>query len=111
MHEINFSDFEIVELRVWTITQVEDNLKAKKSAYKIWADFGEEFWIKKTSAQITEVYIKEELIWKQIIWVLNFPKKLIAWFSSEFLLTWFYSKEWVIIAVPERKIDNWLKLG
>ena len=53
MQEIDWQIFEVVELRTWTIIQVEDNLWAKKSAYKIWADFWKELWIKKTSAQIT----------------------------------------------------------
>jgi len=77
MNEITWNDFEKVELRAGTITDVQDFPEARNPAYKVWVDFWEEIWIKKTSAQITELYSKEELIGKQIIWVVNFPVKTI----------------------------------
>lgn len=111
MKEISWNDFEMVELRTWTILEVCDFPEAKKPAYKIKVDFWTEIWIKKTSAQITHLYNKEELIWKQIIWVVNFPNKQIGNYMSEFLLTWFYdNNNHVILAVPDKKIDNWIKL-
>lgn len=102
----------MVELRTWTITSVDDFPEARKPAYKVTADFWEEIGIKKTSAQVTDLYSKDELIGKQIIWVVNFPTKQIWPFTSEFLLTGFIKKSWeVVLAVPDKKIDNWLKLA
>lgn len=66
MKELNFQDFLDIDLRSGTITEVQDFPEAKNPAYKIWVDFWEDFWIKKTSAQVTN-YTKKELIWKQII--------------------------------------------
>ena len=86
MQEISWSDFEKVELRAGTIVRVEDFPEARKPAYKIWVDFGE-FGEKKSSAQVTTLYSKEELVGRQIIGVINFPPKQIATFVSEFLLT------------------------
>ena len=111
MNEITWNDFEKVELRAGTITDVQDFPEARNPAYKVWVDFWEEIWIKKTSAQITELYSKEELIGKQIIWVVNFPVKQIGPFRSEFLLTGFHTDEWVVLTSIERKIENWLKLS
>ncbi|MDP3987047.1 MAG: tRNA-binding protein, partial [Nanoarchaeota archaeon] len=88
MEEISWDDFEKVEIRVGTITRIEDYPEAKKPAYKLWADFGD-IGIKKSSAQITKLYNKEDLIGKQIIGVVNFPPKQIGNFLSEFLTTGF----------------------
>lgn len=113
MDLINWGDFEKVELRVGTIISVEDFLEAKKPAYKLKIDFGEEIGIKQSSAQITVLYKKEELIGKQVVCVINFPKKQIANFLSECLVTGFTlqnTKE-VILIQPERKIPNGLKLA
>lgn len=111
MKEINWVDFENVELRVWTVINVFDFPEAKKPAFKLEIDFWEEIWIKKSSAQITKLYNKEELIWKQIIAVVNFPKKQIWNFFSEVLVTWFINeKSEVILAVPEKKVENWSKM-
>lgn len=110
MKEITWNDFESVELRSWTIIRVEDFSEAIKPAYKIWIDFWEDIWERKTSAQITNIYTKQELIWKQIIAVINFPPKQIGNFMSECLVTWFYWDDWVVLAIPDKKINNWLKL-
>ena len=75
---ITWNDFEKVEMRVGTIIEVNDFPKAKKSAYQLTIDFGVELGIKKSSAQITKRYTKEDLIGKQIVAVVNFPKKQIA---------------------------------
>jgi tRNA-binding protein len=88
MEEINWNDFEKVELRAGTILEVLDYPEARKPAYKVKVDFGE-FGVRISSAQITALYRKEELIGKQIVGVLNFPRKQIGKFMSEFLVTGF----------------------
>lgn len=109
---ITWEDFERVELRSGTIVSVDDFPQAKKPAYRITADFGENIGIKKTSARITGLYSKEELMGKQIIGVVNFPVKQIGPFMSEFLLTGFYDEnDNVVLAVPERSIRNGSSLG
>lgn len=111
MEQILWNDFEKVELRVGTIINVDDFPEAKKPAYKITVDFGE-FGLKKSSAQITANYSKEDLIGKQIVGVINFPNKQIGPFQSEFLTTGFYKNDGtVILAVPDKDIYNGAKLG
>ena len=110
--EITWSEFESVELRVGTIIRTEEYPEARKPAYKIWVDFGSEIGIKQSSAQITVHYTREELVGKQIIGVMNFPVKQIGKFMSEFLCTGFYREDGsVILAIPEREVDNGAKLG
>lgn len=112
MKQISWDYFSVVELRTWTIIEVFDFPEAKKSAYKVIVDFWEEIWIRKSSAQITDLYTKEELLNKQIIWVLNFPPKQIGPFISDFLITWFIQDNWnVILAVPDKNCKNGLKLA
>jgi len=112
MKEITWNDFENVELRVGTIVKVEDFPEAKIPAYKIVADFGQEIGLKKSSAQVTALYSKEELLNKQIIGVVNFPPKQIGPFMSEFLVTGFVrEKGEIILAVPDKKAFNGSKLG
>lgn len=111
MEEISWQDFERIELRSGTITKVEDFKEAKKPAYKIWADFGE-FGIKQSSAQLTKLYSKEDLVGRQILGVINFPRKQIANFFSEFLVTGFIGEDGeVTLAVPERAVKNGMRLG
>lgn len=111
MNEITWQDFENIDLRVWTIIEVSDFPEAKKPAFKLTIDFWAEIWIKKSSSQLKSLYKKEELIWKQIIWVVNFPKKQIWKFFSEVLVTWFVNGKDVILAVPDKKVENWFKLA
>jgi tRNA-binding protein len=112
MQEISWKDFEIVELRVGTIIEVEDFPEARNAAYKVKADFGPELGVRKASAQITIHYSKEELIGKQIVGVVNFPPKQIGPMFSEFLLAGFYRDDKsVVIAIPEREVPNGAKLG
>lgn len=103
MKQISWTDFENVDLRVGKIIAVNDFPEARKAAYKITVDFGEEIGIKKSSAQITDLYSKKELLNKQIIGVVNFPPKQIGPFISEFLITGFTQKDGsVILAVPDK---------
>ncbi|GAB4173396.1 MAG: tRNA-binding protein [Geothermobacteraceae bacterium] len=111
MKEISWNDFEQVELRAGTIIDVQDFPEARNPAYKVWADFGEEIGVKKSSAQVTHLYSKEELLGRQIIAVVNFPPKQIGPFRSEFLLCGFYRDDGVVLAIPERDVPNGAKLG
>ena len=112
MKQIIWDDFEKVELRVGTIIDVQNFPKAKVPAYIITVDFGEKFGIKKSSAQITVLYSKEDLLNKQVIAVLNFPPKQIGSFMSEFLITGFVQEKGeVVLAVPDKKAENGTKLA
>ncbi len=112
MKEITWNNFQNIELRVGTIVDIQNFPEAKISAYKITADFGKEIGIKKSSAQITRLYTKEDLLNKQIIGVVNFPPKQIGPFISEFLVTGFVQKDGsVILAVPDKKSFNGSKLA
>ena len=88
MEEINWNDFEKVELRAGTILEVQAFPEARKPAYKVKVDFGE-YGIRWSSAQITALYAAEELVGQQVVGVVNFPKKQIGEFMSEFLVTGF----------------------
>lgn len=112
MKEINWQEFEQVELRVGTIVEVDDFPEARVPAYKVKADFGPEIGVKKSSAQVTDLYSKEDLLGRQIVGVVNFPPKQIGPTRSEFLLTGFYQEDRsVVLAVPERPVVNGAKLG
>ncbi len=111
MREITWNEFEKVETRVGTIIQVDDFPEAKKPAYKLQIDFGE-FGIKRSSAQITTLYTKGELIGKQVVCVINFPIKKIGPYESEVLTTGFYRESGdVVLAVPDKEVPNGTKLG
>ena len=105
-----FDDFLKLDIRVGTIIEANDFLKAKKSAYQLVIDFGC-LGIKKSSAQITELYTKEELVGKQILAVVNFPPKQIADFMSEVLVLGVYSKNGVVLIKHNKKVNNGEKLG
>ncbi|RYE20311.1 MAG: tRNA-binding protein [Sphingobacteriales bacterium] len=110
MDTISWQDFEKVELRVGTILDAVDYPEARKPAYKIKVDFGE-FGIKWSSAQITKHYTKDELAGRQIIGVINFPKKQIGKFMSEFLVTGFADENGdIVLAAVERPVRNGSKL-
>ena len=111
MQEINWNDFEKVELRTGTIVRVEDFPEARTPAYRIWVDFGAAIGRRKSSAQITEQYSKEELLGRQIVAVVNFPPKQIGPMKSECLVTGFYGENGVVLAVPDKKVPDGLKLG
>ena len=109
---ITWHDFEKVEMRVGTILEVQDFPKAKKPAYQLTIDFGVELGIKKSSAQITKRYSKEDLIGKQIIAVVNFPKKQIADFMSECLVLGSVGEENdIILLTTDIPVENGLRIG
>lgn len=111
MVEITWKDFEKVDLRVGTIVEVKDFPEARKPAYKLLINFGSEIGIKKSSAQITDLYSKKDLLNKQIIAVTNFPPKQIGPFISEVLVTGFNQKDGsVILATCDQKSKNGTKL-
>lgn len=110
MDVINWADFEKVELRAGTIVEVIPFPEAKKPAWKLKVDFGG-LGLKWSSAQIITHYQAEDLIGKQIIGVVNFPKKQIGKFMSEFLVTGFPDENGaIVLATTERKVPNGAKL-
>ena len=112
MKDIQWDDFEQVELRVGTILTVAEFPEARKPAYKITANFGDEIGMLKSSAQITDLYSPEDLVGKQIVGVVNFPDKQIGPFMSQFLLTGFVRDDGaVVIAQPERPVTDGAKLA
>ena len=112
MDEITWNDFERVELRVGTVVQVDDFPEARKPAYILRVDFGPDIGVRKSSAQITEIYAKEELLGRQVVGVVNFPPKQIGPMRSECLVTGFYREDGnVVLAIPEREVPNGSKLG
>ena len=111
MSVIQWGDFEKVDIRVGTITEVTDFPKAKKPAYQLTIDFGE-IGIKKSSAQITGLYEPQQLIGRQVVAVINFPPKQIANFFSECLVLGVYTdKKEVVLLGPERPVANGWKVG
>ena len=112
MQQIEWSDFERVELRVGRVVAVEDFPEAHKPAYKITVDFGESIGTRRTSARVVELYQKDELLGRQVIGVVNFPVKQIGPVRSEFLLTGFYREDGaVVLAVPERDVPLGARLA
>lgn len=102
---ITFDDFTKVDLRIGTIIKVNDFPEARNPAYQLTIDFGD-LGIKKTSAQITTLYKKEDLLQKQIVAVVNFPKKQIAKFMSECLVVGAVKGKDVMLLNPEHKVKN-----
>jgi tRNA-binding protein len=86
---IEFSNFEKVNIRVGRIIDAQDFPEARKPAFKLWVDFGPEIGVKKTSAQVTQNYSKEELIGRMVAGVVNFPPRQIGKYMSEFLVLGF----------------------
>jgi tRNA-binding protein len=108
---ITYDDFEKVDFRSGTVMKVELFPRAKKPAYKIWVDFGTEFGIKQTSAQVTHHYTPESLMGKQVIGCLNLGEKNIGGFLSQFLLVGFPdSNGYISLISSDHKIENGKKL-
>ena len=112
METISWADFEKVELRVGTIIGVEDFPEARKPAFKLKVDFGDEIGVKKSSAQITDIYSKDDLIGRQVLAVVNFPSKQIGPMRSECLVTGFHREDGaVVLARPDSAVANGAKLA
>ncbi|WP_369765492.1 tRNA-binding protein [Flavobacterium sp. WC2429] len=111
-NNLSWQEFEKTEMRVGTILAVNDFPEARKPAYQLTIDFGEIIGIRKTSAQITKRYSKDDLLHRQIVAVVNFPKKQIGKFMSECLVLGAVGAEGdVILLAPDFKIDNGLRIG
>ena len=111
MNTLSWSDFEKVDMRVGTIVTANDFPEARNPAYILEIDFGEEIGIKKTSAQITKLYNKDELIGQQVVAVVNFPKKQIASIMSECLILGAVDNKEVTLLQPGLKAKNGLKIS
>lgn len=110
--EINFGDFAKIEMRVGTVIEVNDFPEARNPAYQLKIDFGPAIGVRKTSAQITSLYKnKEELIGKQLVAVINFPKKQIANFMSECLILGAVEGKNVTLLRPDFPVENGLKIS
>jgi len=111
MPTIEWGDFEKIDIRVGTIMEVNDFPKARKPSYQLSIDFGD-LGVKKSSAQLTDFYNKEELVGQQVVAVVNFPPKQIANFFSECLVLGVYTdKKEVVLLHPDRKVENGWKIG
>ena len=109
---ISYDDFHKVEMHVGTIIEAEDFPEARKPAFKLTIDFGERIGIKRSSAQITVLYTKENLVGRQIIAVTNFPKKQIGKFFSEVLVLGSVDTEgWVTLLQPQQNVENGLLIS
>ena len=109
--EINWNDFEKVEMRIGTILEINDFPEARKPAFQLLIDFGSAIGIKKSSAQITKRYTKEDLVGKQIIAVVNFPRKQIGTFMSECLvLSSVGDDNDIVLLTSDIKVENGLRI-
>ncbi|MWB95359.1 tRNA-binding protein [Flavobacterium sp. GA093] len=110
--DLTWSEFERTDMRIGTIIEVNDFPEARKPAFQLTIDFGSEIGIRKSSAQITKRYSKEDLLNRQIVAVVNFPKKQIGRFMSECLVLGAVGQEGdVILLAPDFKIENGLRIG
>jgi len=110
--DLTWTEFEKVEMRVGTILEVDDFPEARKPAYQLTIDFGATIGIRKTSAQITKRYQKETLINRQVVAVVNFPKKQIGKFMSECLVLGSVGEDNdIVLLQPDFVVDNGLRIG
>ncbi|PHQ31303.1 tRNA-binding protein [Leeuwenhoekiella nanhaiensis] len=110
-NDLSWGEFERVEMRVGTIMTVSDFPEARKPAFQLQIDFGEEIGVRKTSAQITKKYDRTELVGKQVVAVVNFPKKQIANFMSECLVLGAVDGDAVTLLSPDLPVKNGLRIG
>ncbi len=109
-NNLSWADFEKVEMRVGTVIEAHDFPEARNPSYQLLIDFGSEIGQRKTSAQLTSLYKKEELIGKQVIAVVNFPKKQIANFMSECLVLGAVDGKNVTLLTPDKDVENGLRI-
>lgn len=109
---LSWEEFEKTEMRVGTILEANDFPEARKPAYQLTIDFGSTIGLRKSSAQITQRYTKEDLKGRQVIAVVNFPKKQIGKFMSECLVLGAVGQEGdVVLLSPDFKVENGLRIG
>lgn len=107
MEHIEWNDFQKIDIRVGTIIEVEDFPEAHRPAYKLKVDLGPELGVKKSSAQITVLYSKEDLLGKQVLAVVNFPPKQIGPIMSECLVTGLHRPDGsVVLSTVDMKLPN-----
>ena len=112
METMSWADFEKVERRIGTIIEVEDFPEARVPAFKLKVDFGDEIGLRKSSAQITDIYSKQDLVGRQVVAVVNFPPKQIGPMRSECLVTGFHREDGaVVLARPDSEVPNGAKLA
>ncbi|TDE04148.1 tRNA-binding protein [Flavobacterium hiemivividum] len=110
--DLTWQEFDRVEMYVGTIVEVNDFPEARKPAFQLTIDFGEAIGLRKSSAQITKRYSKADLLQRQIVAVINFPKKQIGKFMSECLVLGAVGEDGdVILLAPDFKIKNGLRIG
>lgn len=103
---ISIDEFDKIEMRAGTVVEVDINKRARKPAYKVTIDFGENIGLKITSAQITEVYSMEDLLGKQVICSVNFPSMHIGSVRSEVRILGTDSQQGVVLLQPSEKVKN-----
>lgn len=109
--QISYEEFSKLDLRVGTVLRAEEFPEARKPAYKVWVDFGDELGTRQTSAQITDLYLPDELVGRQVLAVVNLPPKRIAGFESQFLLTGFDGERGgIVLARPDQPVPNGVRL-
>ena len=109
---ISWADFEKIDIRAGTVIEVNDFPGARKPAYRLRIDFGGEIGIKRSSAQITAHYTKEDLLQRQVVAVVNFPPKQIADFTSECLVLGVYDEDNAVVLLnPAMQVKNGAKIG
>ena len=110
--DLTWSEFERVEMRMGTILEAKDFPEARNPAYKLTIDFGAEIGVRKTSAQITKRYQKEDLLGRQIVAVVNFPKNQIGKFMSECLVLGSVGEgNDIVLLSPDFRVENGLRIG
>ena len=111
LETLTFEEFQKVEIRVGTIVEVREFPEARRPAFKLWVDFGQEFGVRKTSAQITKNYEKRNLVGRQVAAVMNFPSKQIGNFMSEVLVLGFPDDAGQVVLVSvDKPVPNGGKL-
>lgn len=110
-NDLTWEEFQKVDIRVGTVLRVDDFPEAHNPSYQLYIDFGTDIGVKKTAAQITSLYSKEDLIGKQVVAVVNFPKKQIANFMSECLILGAVDGKDVTLLQPEKPIENGMRIS
>jgi len=104
-------DFLKLDIRAGRIIRACPFAKARKPAYQLWVDFGDEIGVKQSSAQITDCYTPEDLVGRQVLGVVNFPPRQVADFQSEVLVLGVYAEQGVVLIRPDQPVQNGVKLG